>query len=371
MKVKHSVFSSERGVREDFFAAMSRPQENFVVEFAALLSDYDAAMADYDCSADSEVFLRLHLSDPTNQYPFIEKFIRERNSFVSIVGQMPEGKSRIALEAWHWSNNRKVREDGVLLVGLENYSPRWFAVDDLPGQGSFEQTAGEFAALGEYLNKCGANVADHTVRTWLYCRDVDNNYSGLVQARNRFFADNGLTKQTHFIASTGIEGQNHRPDRLVKMDSLNIPELQNGQMIYLQALDMLSPTTIYGVSFERGTRLVFGDRSHYFISGTASIDHTGVILYPYDVVKQTERVLDNISALLSEGGAEMKDVKSAVVYLRDPADANAVLPVVYSRWNQELPLIILKAPVCRPGWLVEIECIAVNASGNSRFKDFQ
>ena len=28
-----------------------------------------------------------------------------------------------------------------------------------------------------------------------------------------------------------------------------------------------------------------------------------------------------------------------------------------------IPMVLLKAPVCRPAWLVEIESIAVNSSG--------
>ena len=116
--------------------------------------------------------------------------------------------------------------------------------------------------MGDYLETHNANVAEHTVRTWLYNRDVDNNYAGLVQARNKYFAEIGLTKDTHFIASTGIEGQLDNVKRLVKMDSISYPTLQSGQMQYLYALENLSPTAIYGVSFERGTRLILGDRSH-------------------------------------------------------------------------------------------------------------
>ena len=30
----------------------------------------------------------------------------------------------------------------------------------------------------------------------------------------------------------------------------------------------------------------------------------------------------------------------------------------------ELPLVVLQAPVCRPAWLVEMECVAVKAENN-------
>ena len=155
------------------------------------------------------------------------------------------------------------------------------------------------------------------------------------------------------------------------MDSINYPTLQAGQMQYLYALENLSPTAIYGVSFERGTRLILGDRSHYFISGTASIDKQGKVMYPGDVAAQTRRLLDNIEALLQEGEASLSDIKLATLYLRDTADADMTRKIVFDRIGRTLPLVTVKAPVCRPAWLVEMECIAVNNKGSSNFPTFR
>ena len=63
-------------------------------------------------------------------------------------------------------------------------------------------------------------------------------------------------------------------------------------------------------------------------------------------------------------------MKQAVVYLRDGADMNIVKEVVDRRMSPETGRIIVRGPVCRPGWLVEIEGIAVNAQGDKKFKDF-
>ena len=32
--------------------------------------------------------------------------------------------------------------------------------------------------------------------------------------------------------------------------------------------------------------------------------------------------------------------------------------------GEDLPIVVLKAPVCRPTWLVEMECVAVKAENN-------
>ena len=171
----------------------------------------------------------------------------------------------------------------------------------------------------------------------------------------------------YYRARISVSGQLSNVKHLVKMDSINYPTLQSGQMQYLYALENLSPTAIYGVSFERGTRLILGDRSHYFISGTASIDKYGEVMYLFDVANQTRRLLDNIEALLAEGEGSLSDIKIATLYLRDTADADIVRNIIYERVGTHLPLVTVKAPVCRPAWLVEMECIAVNSKGDKRY----
>lgn len=364
--VSHAEFSTLNGIKEDFFTVLSTPRSDFKREAAELLERYENALTQYGCSPKTEMLLRFHLSDVTNQAPALKELLSNRSACISITGQPPAGGQRIALEAWHWSGMTK-EKSAALHIALKNYKPLWFNLEEVSATGSYDQTYEEFSKLKEELSASGANIADHTVRTWLYCRDVDNNYAGLVQARNKFFAENGLTKDTHFIASTGIEGQSAAVNRLVRMDSLSYPGLQPGQMQYLTAPEMLSPTTIYGVSFERGTRLIFGDRSHYFISGTASIDKDGIVVHPFDVQKQTRRMLENIEALLKDGDADMSDIISGTLYLRDYADAALVLPIVREKLGPRPVLVTVKAPVCRPAWLVELECIAINNKGEEKY----
>ena len=46
------------------------------------------------------------------------------------------------------------------------------------------------------------------------------------------------------------------------------------------------------------------------------------------------------------------------VYLRDTADRKVVSDM-FARKFPDTPYIIVLAPVCRPGWLVETECLAL------------
>jgi enamine deaminase RidA (YjgF/YER057c/UK114 family) len=47
-----------------------------------------------------------------------------------------------------------------------------------------------------------------------------------------------------------------------------------------------------------------------------------------------------------------------IVYLRDIADYSDV-KAMYDERFPEHPKVFVWAPVCRPGWLVEMECMAV------------
>ncbi len=349
----HSVFAPKSGVEEHFFAGTASPGDDFITEAEALFGAFDAATARYGCCGDELFLLRLHLSDPANQCRRLAPLLAGRKGYVSIVGQPPVEGGRIALEAWF----RHGSSSGA-------FPPFWFGTSG-SGTGSYEQTRHEFSALREALALWGRTVRENCVRTWIYCRDVDNNYSGLVRGRNDFFAANGIDRNSGFITSTGIEGISEEPSRLIKMDSLCFSGLKREQRIFLSAPEMLSPTTRYGVSFERGVRLIFGDRSHYYISGTASIDRDGKVLYENDVAGQTRRMIDNIEALLESSEGKLKDLRWGTVYLRDAADASTVRRELEKRLSPELPLVIVRAPVCRPAWLVEMEGVAINGRGGA------
>ena len=204
----------------------------------------------------------------------------------------------------------------------------------------------------------GCTLADNCVRTWLFVNDIDLNYGGVVRARNQVFFTQGLTHDTHYIASTGIGGRAQDPCVLTQMDNYAVAGLKPGQMHYLYAPTHLNRTSDYGVSFERGTYIDYDDRRHVFISGTASIDNKGQIVHPKNVEMQTRRLWENVEALLSEAGCSFDDVAHMIVYLRDTADYLTVRRLYEERFPQK-PVIIVHAAVCRAGWLVEMECMAV------------
>ncbi len=358
-----STFVSASGMAETYFAMTSRPGADFRSELEGLLERYARQAGDSVC-----VWLRFHVSDVANQAAILRECVGE---FVPVVGQAPANGARIALEAWHLPAGTPLSvQESCRKLSLKNYRQLYFCAPELKSAGSAAQTGEEFAFAEKLLAQEGGSIPENLQRTWLYCRDIDNNYAGLVTSRRERFRALGLTEQTHYVASTGIEGQSDPFHRLVRMDSFALFGHKPEQIQYLEALDHLSPTHYYGVTFERATRICYGDRSHYYLSGTASIDRNGTILFPGDVARQTQRLLENAEALLTEGGGTLDDLKQAVIYLRDPADRGVVTEVLDSWLSPKTARIIVRGSVCRPGWLVEMDGIAVNAAGDPGFKEF-
>jgi len=255
----------------------------------------------------------------------------------------------------------------------KNYELTWLTnITSNNGQTSLDakqQTNDILNTLNRIMKKNNQTLYQNLIRTWIYVRDIDNHYKDMVNSRRELFNDWGLTKQTRFVASTGIEGKNPQASTLISVDALCISNLKEEQIIKMEALEHLSPTIDYNVTFERGTRIRFGDRSHYYISGTASINKEGEVIYLDDVSKQTDRTLTNIESLLKSQKAGIKDITYLIVYLRNLEDLPIVKEVFQKRGILNLPTVLVQGAVCRPEWLVEIECMAI-APDKSKFPIF-
>ena len=346
---------------------VSQKRLTYVQQLEAVMNAYHGLLDQFpDTQA---VFKRYFLSDAANQSDDI--VVADMTDCAkSIIQQAPLDGTKIALWVYLMSNV----QTGMTKSGL--YEVRHGDFRHL-----YNASAHNLAANSEYqmrllfneyimqLAEEGCTLSDNCIRTWLFVNDIDLNYGGVVRARNQVFFTQGLTVHTHFIASTGIGGRQGDPNVLSQMDNYAIAGIKAEQIHYLYAPTHLNRTSDYGVSFERGTYIDYADRRHVFISGTASINNKGEILFPKDVEKQTRRMWENVEALLKEADCSYDDVSEMIVYLRDVADYELVRSLFEERFPDK-PYVIVHAPVCRPGWLVEMECMAVKANNNPELPTF-
>lgn len=312
------------------------------------------------------VMKRYFLSDSTNQQPLMRK---QPDISVSIIQQQPLDGSKIAVWLYMQSHTQVANENGMVVVSHNGYRHLWkMGMHQHKGDSAW-QTESVLIEYEEALQNFGATLADNCIRTWFFVRDVDTQYAGMVKARKDNFAEQGLTEKTHYIASTGIGGLPADTRALIQMGTYALTGFQPCQQRYLYAPTHLNPTYEYGVTFERGTCLEYGDRAQVFISGTASIDNRGNVLHVGDIVRQTHRMWENVEALLAKADTSFDDVMQMVVYLRDTADYGTVQQMFANRFPH-IPTVITLAPVCRPTWLIEMECMAVKQRDNIDYKDF-
>jgi len=366
-------FYGTKGGAEHYISVTVPSDLGLSMQIDLVQERYAAARRSLGLSPESAVFRRIFLSDILNQAPLVRNsdLLRdppESPVATSIVQQAPLAGAKLALLAYHIESSapllRRRLSPKHLIVEKNGRRHLWstrLCTDDHEVSGSsFAQTSKIFEEFIDTLGGEGASLADHCVRTWIYLKDVDVFYQGMVDSRRALFAQNGLTRNTHFIASTGIEGAcAHRFD-LVAMDAYSVLDLEPGQITYLNDFDRLCPTADYQVTFERGTRVGYSDRAHHFISGTASIDHEGRVLYRGDVLRQLDRALGNVEALLRSGAAGLADMMYLLVYLRDPADYGRVNDYLGDRFPG-MPVLIVQGAVCRPDWLIEVEGVGVAA----------
>ena len=125
-------------------------------------------------------------------------------------------------------------------------------------------------------------------------------------------------------------------------------------------------------SFSRGMRIDIGEVVILLISGTASIDESGLSVHVGDFRAQMRRTYKNITALLAAEGATWHDIVRTTCYLRD-------IDRDYAEFNEErttffkeqrldpLPASTgIEAKLCRPELLVEMEAIAMFKRAKNR-----
>ncbi len=337
-------------------------------QLEAILNAYNSLL-ESELKGARSVFKRYFLSDSANQADDI--IVNDVTDCAkSIIEQAPLDGTKIALWVYLQTNVQTgVGKSGLYEVRHGDFRHLWNGSAHNMAANSEYQTRLLFNEYSMQLLEEGCTLKDNCIRTWFFVNDVDLNYGGVVRARNQFFFTQGLTVNTHFIASTGIGGRQADPNVLSQMDNYAIAGIEQEQIHYLYAPSHLNRTSDYGVSFERGTRVDYQDRRQVFISGTASINNKGEIMYPKDIRKQTHRMWENVETLLAEAECTYEDVGYMVVYLRDTSDYQVVHQLYEERFHGK-PYVIVHAPVCRSGWLVEMECMAVRKVDNPQLKAY-
>lgn len=364
-----SNFSTERGIAE-CHAILSL--DNNFLDAAKQYQNIEEAVRRLrktnNLQNSTLVLKRYFVSDTVNQTRFLTD--EKTTTAVSIVQQPPLNGTKVSVWLYFVADSKlSVDESGTRILERPHFTHLYNTQLQKPLRDEYAETKYIFNSYSKSLAEYDCTLRDNCIRTWIYVQGVDIHYAKMVTARTECFNKEGLTADTHYIASTGIEGRHLHPESLVLMDAYAIKGIKQEQISFLYAPTHLNPTYEYSVTFERATAVNYGDRRHIYISGTASIDNKGEIVHPTNIAKQTERTIENIQVLLAEADSKMEDISKMIVYLRDTADYELVSNYMEKHYS-DIPKVMVWAPVCRPGWLIEIECIAIKSIENNQFANF-
>jgi len=259
-----------------------------------------------------------------------------------------------------------------------------------PRSGSFfDEAVGMFEAAEAELARRGSGFRD-VVRTWIHLADMDGTYAELNAARRLFFTRRGICPPP---ASTGIGGESgaapylkgeaasgaargtfgvagsvtgdsRRPRVLLSLYALSGKDAPRPRPITTPTLNEASD---YGADFSRGMAVAEPENGGALlhISGTAAVDESGCSIGPGDFDAQLERTILNIEGLLASQGAQIRDVVSAVGYLRSRDFLASYRRGIERSGLLEVPHAIVEAEVCRPELLCEVEVIAFRRGGTA------
>ena len=130
---------------------------------------------------------------------------------VSVIEQPPLKGGKIVIMACFLENasvERLGNDAWIISLGGERfiYQSLRFGKEDTRLSGGYEQTVEAFERHKKLLEPYGMTIEANTLRTWLFCRDIDRTYGGGGRGRKEVFAVSGLTADTHFGAATGLGG---------------------------------------------------------------------------------------------------------------------------------------------------------------------
>jgi len=256
-----------------------------------------------------------------------------------------EGKKAIAAKS---DSGIKITANGInILCSAPIFSRQ--ANNNNPFANAFDQIS---VILNSFQMKESA-----IARTWLFMRDILNDYDELNNTRKQFFAK-WHTTANHFLpASTGI--QNHIAGNEILAfefcafsgDNITIKQISS---------PLQNEPTDYGKLFSRAVAVGFPNSKLLFISGTAAIDKAGSSAYIGNFESQMAFTLEVVSAILSQEKGSFSNVAQAIVYLKRKKDMDSCLRIFDGvGFPRDRALFQIDVDICRDNLLCEIEVTAV------------
>lgn len=216
------------------------------------------------------------------------------------------------------------------------------------------QTTEVLGALDAGLRSAGMDLSC-LGRTWFYLDHIHDWYDTFNRTRSGFYRDRGVLDRL-IPASTGIGGGNPAGAALSAGAFA-----ARGPGVTLCTVDSVhqGEATAYGSSFSRAVEVGLGRYRLLLVSGTASIDASGLTVHHDDVAAQIGLTMEIVAALLASRGMGWETCVRGVAYFRHLADAPLFERFCRDRGVPPVPVVVTTNDICRDDLLFELEVDAV------------
>lgn len=356
-----------------------------------ILSSIDKVLKENGFDKDSVVKQNIFLKDISHKEhckKILKAYYGETLPATGFIHQPPIHGESMAVEitAVKGEDVHINRKDEHITI-VESDGIRWAYVGGVEPdeniEDTYEQALNCWEKMNRILEENGFNFKQ-VVRTWIYERELFRNdedgiqrYDKFNKAREEFFKKVGIFKddlkeKRMYPASTGI-GMSSGSFVMectalsTKRGDVTVIPLENPDQV--SSFRYTEKVLGKGASrplFSRGMAVRIGNKKRIFVSGTASVKKEDT---EYNIVgQQTETTIDNVSGVLEQGGAGVRDITQLRVYIKDIENYETVKTIVERRFPS-VPCLYLKADVCRENLLVEIEAEAFVSLIKQPFRD--
>ena len=232
---------------------------------------------------------------------------------------------------------------GGLLPELKHISP-------------VDQAAGIFAQMDAVLKTTGMKFSN-VLRTWFYNNNILDWYGDFNNVRHAYFHKKGVYEGL-VPASTGVGGCNSAGRALV--GGLLAVKAKNDAVRSFEVRSPLQSSACdYGSSFSRAVELDLPDHQRLYISGTASIDPSGITAHTGDPEAQVTLTMKVVHAILESRGMNWANVTRGLAYFKHAEDAPLFEKYRTDNNIPSFPVVIAENCICRDDLLFEIEVDAI------------
>ena len=271
------------------------------------------------------------------------------------------------LFAQYWFTDREVKQNKYKNIHYACNQQMLFGHIQLPcadDESFINNSEQAYQEIFECLNEIGCN---HLLRTWNYFPSITaninehhqtNRYEIFCSARINAMQKCGVNNEI-YPAATVIGNQN----KILQVYFLasDTPGIAVENPRQTSAYDYPIVDALKRPLFSRGLLKVWGNRTHFYVSGTASIvGHQ--TLHINDVCAQLNESINNVETLVAHANDQHQtqlnaqdDLLYMKVYLRHAQDIAHIKQVLAARLSGTTPRIMLLGDMCREDLLVEIE----------------